>query len=985
MIAVGCTILPTNLQTRSQYSEEEIALVPQLGHVAFYLNAGITAVAISPDKKTAATGGDDGSIKFWDLPSGILSRSIRAHIGGVGALAFSPDGQILASGGGDRRVRLWNIRTGQVEKTLEGHETRINCLAFSLDGELLASGSGSYADTGTVSDNTIRIWSAHTGLPRQILRGHHQQIISLAFNGEGNQLASGSFDKTIIIWSIATGQPLRSIGTEATNSLSFSPDGKRIASAAAQRIIFWNANTGGQIGSINYQSYTSRVAFTPDWHFVAIDGELWDVATGVKIRSLVEVDGRFHVIAISNDGSLIVRAGYSGFVAWDAMNGTVMNNISSNPAFTTGVVFNKSGDKLAWSRNSAVYVWDINAGRPQNVFTGHEDFVNEVAFSPDGQSIASCSDTEIKLWSLTTGKLVRNVVGAANGVDGYQSLQFSPNGSILAVGGSINDEKEGVTLWSTRTWRARRTLVIKEPEIIGLIRRAHPSPVPGGPATEVHSVSFSPDGRFLAAGAENNNVVIWDLNRWREFKILSGHDLAVNSVAFSHDGKRLVSGSFDQTVKVWDLSRGQVSNSMNQHHGHVTSVRFSPDDQTVLSGSVDQAVRLWSAVDGKSLATLEAHDGPITFVAFSPDGKLAVSTGFDGLVNLWSVANKVLLSTILTFDDRSWINFSPDGFYSGSPEATKHIAWRRGDAIYPGEALASRRLNPDLLRARTLGASPPVVARSSVFSPIKSAGEVIPLAESEKKLMEDWKDHKFYALVIGIGHYKHFDPLETSLKDALDLKRVLEERYDFEVKLLPDATKEQILGELERYEKTLTPNSSLLIFFAGHGIYLDLGDRKEGVWLPVDAKSDNRYNWIRSTDILESIKLMSASQILIVSDSCFSGTLFTRSAPLPQVNERPEVLFNLLKRKSWTLVASGGNEPVDDRGEDGHSVFARAVLKALKTVPQNVFTIDYLFHKFIYDDVKDHASQEPKIRPIPGFEDDNGSFVFMRRRTRSGL
>ena len=277
-----------NLRTLEAQSDKEIALVPQLGHVAFYLNAGVSSVAISPDKKLIVTGGGDGSIKFWDLSTGLLSRSILAHVGGVNAVLFSPDGRLIASGGGDKRVRLWEVRTGHLTRTLEGHETGIMCLAFSVNGVLIASGSGSYADVGVVSDNTVRIWNVQTGLLKTVLRGHRQQITNIAFNGEGNRLASGSFDKTVIVWSTDTGRLLRTINTEATDSISWSPDGNRIASAAAQRIIFWNVDSGMQVGGINYPSHTSKVAFTPDWRLVAIREDLWDVTTGIKIRSVAD-------------------------------------------------------------------------------------------------------------------------------------------------------------------------------------------------------------------------------------------------------------------------------------------------------------------------------------------------------------------------------------------------------------------------------------------------------------------------------------------------------------------------------------------------------------------------------------------------------------------------------------------------------------------------------------------------------------------------
>jgi len=989
-ITTFCLALVTTVVTRGLQEprvnaqlDQTVALVPQLGHVEFFLNGGLTAVAISPDKTTIATGGGDGIIKVFDISSWLLVRSFSAHLNGVSVLAYSPDGRTLASGGGDGRVHLWDVQTGQLIRKLEGHKTPVNCISFTLDGQTLASGSGSYGDVGAISDNTIRLWNVRSGESQGILSGHQASVTSLAFNGEGTRLLSGSLDDTVRIWSISDRRALRMISTEATHSVAFSPDGSRITGAKSKQIVFWNANTGVQVRSIDHSHYTAHVVFTPDWRILVVANEIWDPNSGVKLRSLQGAENGD--AAITPDGSLLVSASSSGMVLWDVQLGTPLHVFNQPPGLTTGIVFNKTGDKLAWGRKTQVYIWNLSNGNLERIITAHKSNVNEVAFSPDGQTLVSCSDDELTVWSLQTGQAVHDLTKTSiQTVDGFQSVQFSPNGKLLAVGGSIGggDDQAAITIWNTSTWRPVRTIAAPAPKtVIGSVRnslKAHAADPPGGPTTEVHSLAFSPDGRLLASGDEDGNVIVWSALTGRKIKLLNEHDSAVNSVAFNHTGRQIVSGSFDQTVKIWDVATGRSIRTLKPHQDHVTSVRFSADDQMVVSGSIDRAVRFWNASDGKQLATLEGHDGAVTFVALSPNGKIVASTGLDGRVNIWSTSAKVLLSTILTFNDMSWIDYSPDGFYSSSPGALNHVAWRVGNSISAGSTLAAERSNPQLLLARLSGSNPPVIEKPREFSPIADLGEVTPVSESEKKLIDEWKNHRFYALVIGNNKYQHLPALTTAAKDATDLARILEQRFDFQVKPLIDATRDEIMDELQRLEN-LPKASSVLIFYAGHGQYIDFGAQKEGVWQPVDADANNRNRWIRSSEILESIKLNSSLHVLIISDSCFSGTLLNRGSGNIILNERPEVLFDLMKRPSWTLVASGGNEPVDDRGEDGHSVFTRALLNGFRNIPQNVFTVDYLFHTFIHDQVQERASQEPRIRPIPGFDDD-GKFIFMRRK-----
>jgi hypothetical protein len=148
----------------------------------------------------------------------------------------------------------------------------------------------------------------------------------------------------------------------------------------------------------------------------------------------------------------------------------------------------------------------------------------------------------------------------------------------------------------------------------------------------------------------------------------------------------------------------------------------------------------------------------------------------------------------------------------------------------------------------------------------------------------------------------------------------------------------------------------------------------------VDAQKDDPTEWIIADDITASIRRLSSRQVLIVSDSCYSGTL-TRSAQTHLVNkgERDAYLRKMAERSSRTLMASGGNEPVADGGGSGHSIFADSFLRALQEINDSTFTADELFFGHIRSRVAGRSDQVPEYNEIRNSGHEGGDFIFVRQ------
>jgi hypothetical protein len=175
----------------------------------------------------------------------------------------------------------------------------------------------------------------------------------------------------------------------------------------------------------------------------------------------------------------------------------------------------------------------------------------------------------------------------------------------------------------------------------------------------VYSVKFSPDGKRIVSGSEDNTLKVWDAQTGQELLTLKGHSFAVSSVSFSPDGKRIVSGSSDKTVRVWDLETGQET--LKEHSFAVSSVSFSPDGKRIVSGSEDNTLKVWDAQTGQETLTLKGHSGTVFSVSFSPDGKRIVSGSWDKTLKVWDAQTGQEMLTLKGHSDyvRS-VSFSPD-------------------------------------------------------------------------------------------------------------------------------------------------------------------------------------------------------------------------------------------------------------------------------------------------------------------------------------
>ena len=238
---------------------------------------------------------------------------------------------------------------------------------------------------------------------------------------------------------------------------------------------------------------------------------------------------------------------------------------------------------------------------------------------------------------------------------------------------------------------------------------------------------------------------------------------------------------------------------------------------------------------------------------------------------------------------------------------------------------------------------------------------------------------RYYALIIGNNKYQHLPDLKTAVNDAKEIDRVLREKYNFNTTLLLNADRYQILSALYKLRQKLQKGDNLLVYYAGHGDLDKINDR--GYWLPTDAEADNSANWISNVAITDMLNTYPANHIMVVADSCYSGTM-TRTA-VPRIDStipaeiQKKWLKLMSKSKSRTVLTSGDVQPVLDEGGGDHSIFAKAFLDSLNS-NNNVLQGYALYRQVSNEVVQSSANiQTPQYAPIKHAGHETGQFFFV--------
>ena len=411
---------------------------------------------------------------------------------------------------------------------------------------------------------------------------------------------------------------------------------------------------------------------------------LWGLSRGDSVATFRGHSGYVTCALFSPDGRMLVTGSFDRTVRiWDVQTRRTVHTLTgfANPLQRNSVVLSPNGKWLAVADGACIHVfetttWNKVRTLPNQALPGFV-FSLPIAFSPDGKTLSCNADTEIRHWD--TASWERRASEPVNLVGEFGLLlACSPEGRHLATA-----KNNGIVIWD--------------------ISSNPPGQRLAGPLGWPTCVTFSSDGRLVAAVGQDDHAIIWNVEEGKEILRLPASPVLNIAVAFSPDGRRLAAGGDDQIIRVWDLDQGKLVASLKGAQGAVGALAFSPDGKTLISGNSDGTASLWSAQPGPVSRNGLIVGNPLCFIT---DGTVLAVLGTNSTIEYWNVLSANIIGSFkipASVGEHDCVTVSPNGRWVAhvDTEGTARV-WDRDTgqqvaelALDPAPKWALGRFSPD--------------------------------------------------------------------------------------------------------------------------------------------------------------------------------------------------------------------------------------------------------------------------------------------------
>ena len=395
------------------------------------------AVDCSHDGKLLVVGGQDGTVRVWDLDERREIQVFSGHQGPVGCVQFSRDGRTIVSGGYDLTIRLWDRLTQRAYETLVGHELGISALGFLTDKDIVSADSKA----------GVRIWTDPLLIPRYFHIGNIARDVALADDGSMLVIPKA---RNVLIYDWSTWKSSHELVFDSTvYSIDALGDLGVLAVGCEDGSVHVVSATQhfNPIRLTGFKNYAGRVRLSRDGRYAAASADrelrVWRLAREpgrfVEAPELVVSQatlGHRDVCFGPDNQRLYVGVESSRLKVFETATGEVVDEWTIPRMLGTALAMNPDGRTLAVATwDDSIELWDVVEHRLISVLSGHAARIQSLAFSPDGSRLASGgSDRTVRIWAVADAQEVLCFGGHPGNIN---CVKFSGDGSSLAVVGYL--------------------------------------------------------------------------------------------------------------------------------------------------------------------------------------------------------------------------------------------------------------------------------------------------------------------------------------------------------------------------------------------------------------------------------------------------------------------------------------------------------------------------------------------------------------------
>jgi WD40 repeat protein/tRNA A-37 threonylcarbamoyl transferase component Bud32 len=410
---------------------------------------GVRALCFSPSGDRLASASADHMVKLWNLNQpGSEPITLVGHSARVNCAAFHPDGSLVVSGGDDRTLRLWDTKTGELLRTIAGSSNdqgNTLSVAFSPDGTKLAA-----SDTLTVYQLTSREG-------RKQFLGHSYGVAGMAFHPEKPLLASGAWDRQLIVWDLQTGRMFKKGRSERNNpihSIAAAPDGSVLATGLATytngsgtdfAIDLWDWQSGQVRRQLKGpQAIVTSLAFSSTSKLLAAgtgDGTwfVWDLLTDAVKHQRKSMTGAVRDVAFLNNGRQLLIAGATGLELFDVVEGKTIRAVAISGGLSRLACTRDEHHVAIGGEDGTLRILSLPSLEEKAKWSAGDRVIDSLAYSPNGRILAASGNRMVSIWASSDQQCLFRLPQSSP----VHHLAFDLAGVRLAICGA----SEIVTVW----------------------------------------------------------------------------------------------------------------------------------------------------------------------------------------------------------------------------------------------------------------------------------------------------------------------------------------------------------------------------------------------------------------------------------------------------------------------------------------------------------------------------------------------------------